>query len=264
MKKYVLFFALSISVLFVSIFFLANVATAEVGPLRAGEVLYETGGVRMKGYIAYDPAIEDKRPGVLVVHEWWGHNDYARKRARMLARMGYTALAVDMYGDGKTAEHPDDAGRFAGEVMKNMPVGVARFNAALKILKEHKTTDSERIAAIGYCFGGAVVLHMARIGTDLDVVASFHGSLRSIFKPAPGEVKAKLLVFNGAEDPMTTQTHIDALKAEMKAAGADLSFYSYEGVRHSFTNPDADKYGAKADKESWTEMSRVFKEVFGK
>ena len=139
------------------------------------ELTYSADGLSMKGYLAYDDAQEGKRPGVLVVHEWWGHNDYARRRARMLAELGYVALAVDMYGEGKQANHPDDAGAFSGEVMNNLPAAKARFLAARDLLKAHERVQGEHIAAIGYCFGGGVVLHMARLGVDLDGVVSFHG-----------------------------------------------------------------------------------------
>jgi dienelactone hydrolase len=137
----------------------------------------------MKGYLAYDENIQVKRPGVLVVHEWWGLNDYARKRAKMLADLGYAALAIDMYGDGKTAVHPDDAGKFSSELMKNFDVAKARFAAALDFLQQQPFIDPTRIAAIGYCFGGGVVLNMARQGLGLKGVASFHGGLTAI-KPA--------------------------------------------------------------------------------
>jgi len=141
---------------------------------------YTSGGVTMKGYIAYDAKIKGKRPAVLVVHEWWGHNEYARKRARMLADMGYTALAVDMYGAGKQATHPDDAGKFSSETMKNFDTAKARFEAAIDLLKKQPSVDPGRIAAIGYCFGGGVVLNMARQGVDLIAVVSFHGSLAAV------------------------------------------------------------------------------------
>lgn len=236
------------------------------------EMIYTAGGDTLKGYLAYDKTLEGKRPGVLVVHEWWGHNDYARKRSRMLAKLGYTAFALDMFGNGKQAAHPDDALKFATEVMQNMGEGEARFNAALEVLKSQPTVDPERIAAIGYCFGGGVVLHMARIGTDLDAVASFHGGLASMQQPEPGSVKAKILVCNGAADPMTTAEQIEAFKKEMDAAGADYTFISYEGAKHSFTNPAADKFGqefnmplaynAEADSASWQEMQNFFEEIF--
>ena len=152
--------------------------SAAAKPMVEGkDVQYSADGVVLKGYLAYDKNVKGKRPGVLVVHEWWGLNDYARKRANMLAEMGYVALAVDMYGDGKQAMHPDDAGKFSSELMKNFDVAKARFMAALEFLKAQPAVDPDRIAAIGYCFGGGVVLNMARQGVDLKGVASFHGGL---------------------------------------------------------------------------------------
>ncbi|MGB5540338.1 MAG: dienelactone hydrolase family protein, partial [Gammaproteobacteria bacterium] len=141
------------------------------------EVSYQSGDAVMKGYLAWDDAVQGERPGVLVVHEWWGHNAYARRRAEMLAALGYTALAVDMYGEGKTADHPEDAGKFSGAVRKDLPLMKARFDAARHFLDEQPTVDPKKNAAIGYCFGGSVVLEMARQGEDLAGVVSFHGSL---------------------------------------------------------------------------------------
>ncbi|MEE9543337.1 MAG: dienelactone hydrolase family protein, partial [Thermodesulfobacteriota bacterium] len=221
-------------------------------------------GVVLKGYIAYDQSIEGKRPGVLVVHEWWGHNDYARRRARLLARMGYTALAIDMYGDGKEALHPDDAGKFAGMVAKNQDLARARFLSAMELLKKHDSVDPTRIAAIGYCFGGSIVLNMARSGIDLKGVASFHGGLSGSKSDKPGKIKARLFVAHGALDAMEPPEHVERFKAEMEAEGADMRFISYEGALHSFTNPAADEYAEKfnlplgynkkADKASWNEL----------
>ncbi len=159
----------------------AVILAIAIAPLQAAvvgkEVSYQTGDTVMKGYLAYDDALTGKRPGILVVHEWWGHNSYARKRAEMLAGLGYTAMAVDMYGGGKTADHPDNAGKFATAVRQNQDMMQARFNAARHYLNSHETVDLELNAAIGYCFGGSVVLGMARSGADLDGVVSFHGGL---------------------------------------------------------------------------------------
>ncbi len=238
------------------------------------EVAYQQGDTQLKGYLAYDDAVRDKRPGILVVHEWWGHNEYARSRARQLATMGYTALAVDMYGDGKQADHPKDAGRFAGEVKKNMEVASARFQAAMDLLQAHRTVSSGDISAIGYCFGGGIVLEMARRGLDLDLVGSFHGSLPTSSPAVKGVVKAEVLVFNGADDPFVKPEHIDAFKSEMDRAGVKYSFTSYPGAKHSFTNPDADKFGkafdlplrydASADKQSWEALSKALMSTYGK
>ncbi len=235
-------------------------------------VEYKANGTTLGGYIAYDDSIKGQRPGVLIVHEWWGHNDYVRKRADMLAGLGYTALAVDMYGDGKKADHPDDANKFMTEVMNNMGVGEKRFNAALELLKQQKTVNPDDIAAIGYCFGGAIVLHMARTGADLDGVVSFHGDLHSMHTAAPGTIKTQIVVITGGDDPFVPQDQVDAFKKEMDAAKADYELIILPGVKHSFTNPDADKYGKQynlplqynkeADDKSWAEMQEFLKEVF--
>ena len=242
--------------------------------VKGEEVQYKGGGITMKGYIAYDDAKKAKRPGILVVHEWWGHNEYARKRARMLAELGYTALAVDMYGEGKQATHPEDAGKFADEATRDMSVAQARFMAALETLKANPTVDPNRIGAIGYCFGGGVVVEMARRGVDnLKAVVSFHGNPSSKTTVKPGQVKAKILIAHGADDPFVKPEVIKQFQDEMKAAGVDARVVVYPGAKHSFTNPDADTYGkqfnlplaynADADKKSWEEMKKFFKEVFG-
>ena len=237
-------------------------------------VMYKSGDVTMQGYLSYDDSIAGKRPGILVVHEWWGLNEYARERARMFAELGYTALAVDMYGDGKQADHPDEAGKFAAAVRQNLPAATERFIAAMQVLKKNPTVDPEHIAAVGYCFGGGVVLEMARQGLDLDAVVSFHGSLTTDHPAAPGVVKARILICNGADDKMTTQADIEAFKREMAAAGVDYEFITYPGAKHSFTNPGADIYAEKfnipvgynreADKKSWEDMKKFLKETFAK
>jgi dienelactone hydrolase len=242
--------------------------------IKGKVVTYKARNMIMKGYLAYDPNIKDKRPGVLVVHEWWGHNEYVRKRARMLAGMGYTALALDMYGNGKQADHPEDAEKFASAVMKNAVVGEGRFMAALEFLKKQKNVDQKRIAAIGYCFGGGVVLHMVRLGVDLKGVASFHGSLATAKPAEPGVIKAKILVLNGDADKFTTQEQIESFKQEMKNAGADFQIISYPKAMHSFTNPDADMYAkifnmpvgynADADKKSWAELDKFLADILKK
>jgi dienelactone hydrolase len=252
---------------------MVKIAAAE--PKIVGKTVeYSTQGVVMKGYLAYDENIKGKRPGVLVVHEWVGLNDYARMRARMLAELGYTALAVDMYGGGRVATHPEDAAKFSSEVMKNFHTAKARFMAAMDFLKQQPTVDPSRIAAIGYCFGGGIVLNMARQGIDLKGVASFHGSLTAVKPARPGAIKAKILVLNGGEDRFITPEKIEAFKQEMKAAGADFKFISYPGAMHGFTNPEADAlakkynlrmaYNAQADKESWNELKKFLSTVFKK
>jgi len=240
--------------------------------LQTQEVNYRVDRVNFKGYLAYDTDFQGKRPGVLVVHEWWGHNDYVRRRAEMLAKLGYTALAVDMYGDGKLAQHPDDAKKFVQEVMAQEGVSQKRFRAALNFLRKQPTVDRKNIAAIGYCFGGSTVLNMARLGIDLKGVASFHGSLATQTSAKKGKVKARVLVCHGADDSFIPPEDIDSFKKEMTNAGADFQFISYEGAKHSFTNPDADTFAQKfgmgiaynetADKQSWEDMQVFFKDIF--
>jgi dienelactone hydrolase len=266
MKK--LFGMLAVFVLILVVAGIAQAATKIAGK----DVAYSAQGVVMKGYLAYDENIKGRRPGVLVVHEWWGLNDYARKRARMLAGLGYTALAVDMYGEGKVARHPDDAGKFSSELMKNFDVGKARFTAAMDFLKGQPTVNPAKVAAIGYCFGGGIVLNMARQGVDLAGVASFHGSLTAVKPAQPGAVKARILVLHGADDKFITGAQIEAFKNEMEAAGADFTFISYPGAVHSFTNPEADELGKEynipiaynrdADKKSWEELKKFLRNIF--
>jgi dienelactone hydrolase len=244
---------------------LGMVGVGFAGPKIVGTTVeYSAQGAVMKGYLAYNENMKGKRAGVLVVPEWWGLNDYARRRARMLAELGYTALAVDMYGEGKVVATPDEAGKSSSEAMKNFEVAKARFVAALDFLKGQPTVDSNRMAAIGYCFGGGVVLNMARQGVDLKGVVSFHGSLTAVKPAQPGSVKAKVLVLTGGADKFVTPKQVEAFKQEMKAANADFRVISYPGALHSFTNSEATElgkkfkmpvaYNAKADKASWSEM----------
>ena len=250
-------------------------ATTALAAVSGREVTYSSGMTTMKGYLATDEALPGTRPGVLVVHEWWGLNDYARKRANMLANLGFTALAVDMYGGGKTADHPKDAGAFSSAVMKNLPEARARFEAALQLLKQQPSVDPHKIAAIGYCFGGGVVLEMAREGVPLDAVASFHGALGTNHRAAPGAIKAKMiLVANGAADKFIKPEDIAGLTGELASAGVPFEFLNLAGAVHSFTNPGADAFGKKfglplaynvaADEKSWEEMRKMFAKVFFK
>ena len=251
---------------------LVTICSPLYAAIQGKEVKYEANGMSLHGYLAYDDSIQGKRPGVLIVHEWWGHNEYARKRARMLADMGYVALAVDMYGEGKQASHPKEAGEFSSAVRKNMPIAKARFQAAMELLNKHEKTQSSEIAAIGYCFGGAVVLDMARAGLDLKGVVSFHGSLNTSIPAERDKVKAKMLVLNGGDDKFIKPQAIDDFKQEMTNAKVDFEFISYPGAVHAFTNPEATGFGKKfgiplayhpqADRLSWTEMQKFFNQLF--
>ncbi|MGX1930157.1 dienelactone hydrolase family protein [Flagellimonas sp. 2504JD4-2] len=244
----------------------------ELAPkVKGTEVAYATDSTNLKGYITYDENKKGKRPGILVIHEWWGHNNYVRERADMLAELGYTAIAVDMYGDGKQANHPDDAGKFAMSVINNLPEATARFNAAVALLKQQESVDPEKIAAIGYCFGGSVALTMANSGADLDAVAAFHSGVQLPIMPSE-ELKARVLVCNGADDPFVSAESVDAFKSAMDSIGATYEYVSYPGVKHSFTSKEADAngekfqmplaYDADADEKSWASLQQMFKEVF--
>ena len=251
---------------------LLSVSSMAQAVVQGKEVTYRANGTLLKGYIAYDDAIQGRRPGVLVVHEWWGLDDYARKRARMLAQLGYTALALDMYGEGRQAHHPDDAGKFAGELAKNLPLAKKRFEAAMEYLRQQKNVDAKNIAALGYCFGGSVVLQMARLGEDLKGVVSFHGNLATEHPAQPGEIKGRIISFTGTDDPMIPAEQVAAFKQEMEKAGADYKVVTFAGVKHSFTNPAADEYGrefnlplaydAAADRASWSETKGFLAGIF--
>lgn len=248
---------------------MSAVAHAEV---QTREIPYTAAdGTEMIGYYAYDDAIEGKRPGVVVVHEWWGLNDYAKSRARDLAELGYSALSIDMYGEGKHTEHPKDAMSFMKAALSDAEAAKGRFNAGLDLLKQQAQTDTDKLAAVGYCFGGKVVLDMARQGAPLDGVVSFHGALATQTRATPGSVKARVLVEHGAADSMVSADDVAALSAEMVKAGADYQLVSLPGAKHGFTNPGADKfqeqgvdvaYNQTADERSWQDMQRFLDETF--
>lgn len=254
---------------FIGLMFAVVAAQAAV---QGREVSYSADGTTLKGYIAYDDAMKGKHPGILVIHEWWGHNEYARKRARMFAEQGYTALALDMYGNGKQAHHPDDAQKFSSEVSKNEKLAKARFDAALKLLKKEPTVDDSNIAAVGYCFGGSVALNMARLGEPLKAVLSFHGGLATGHPAEAGKVKARIASFTGEDDPFIPATQVAAFRQEMDKAGVTYNIETYPGAKHAFTNPEADKYGqefklplaynAAADKASWDEGLMFLADAF--
>ncbi|MGD1944771.1 MAG: dienelactone hydrolase family protein [Croceivirga sp.] len=239
--------------------------------IKKHQVAYATDSTNLNGYIAYDENVKEKRPGVLIVHEWWGHNDYVRQRADMLAELGYTAMALDMYGDGKLADHPEDAGKFAGAVMSNLPEATARFNAALALLKAHESVDADKIGAIGYCFGGSVVLTMANSGMDLDAVAAFHSGVQLPVMPND-QLKAQVLVCNGADDSFISPESVTSFTSAMDSIGANYKYIAYPGVKHSFTSKEADAngekfglplaYDAEADQKSWASLQELFAEAF--
>ena len=234
--------------------------------IKVEAVEYKQGETTLRGQLAYDDAVKGKRPGVLVVHEWWGLNEYVKSRAKMLAEAGYVAFAVDMFGDGKSTEHPDEAGKWATAVRQNQQLGMERFNAAHELLKKNERVDASHIAAIGYCFGGSIVLTQALNGADLDGVASFHGALPT--DPAKGKVAASILICHGAADSFISAEQVATLQKNLADAGADWEFIAYANAKHGFTNPDADKrglsglaYNEKADRRSWQTLIDFLAEV---
>ncbi|MBL7744380.1 MAG: dienelactone hydrolase family protein [Chitinophagaceae bacterium] len=240
--------------------------------LKEENITYTGDGITMNGFVVYDSNNTEKRPAVLVVHEWWGMNDYAKKRAKELADLGYIAMALDMFGEGRTADNPDSAMKLAGPFYGNKEMAKARFDAALAKLKSYNQVDPNKIAAIGYCFGGAMVLNMAKLGDDLAGVVSFHGNLNVV--PANKDLlKAKILVCHGADDPLVPQAEVDQFKKQMDSIGASYTFKAYPGAVHAFTNPAATAvhekfpnlpvgYNAAADSASWKDMKEFFGTIF--
>jgi dienelactone hydrolase len=237
------------------------------------DIPYEHNGVKLKGYLAYDDAKAtpgSKAPGVLVVHEWWGLNDYPKQRARQLAELGYVAFALDMYGDGVVATDSKKAQELASPFYSDARLVRDRAVMGLKQLLGQPNVDGDKIAAIGYCFGGTTVLELARSGAPLVAVVSFHGGLKTQKPAEKGQVKARVLVCNGAEDPMTKNADREAFMKEMEDAGVDYAFINYAGAVHGFTNPKADSlgvpgvaYNQKADERSWRLMQDWLREAFG-
>lgn len=242
--------------------------------LREENITYTVPGmdsVKLDGYIVYDENTEGKRPAVIVVHEWWGLNDYAKKRARDLASLGYIAMALDMYGNGKRGNNPEEAGKLATPFYQNPESAKPLFEAAMNKLKTYPQADSSKVGAIGYCFGGAQVLNMAKMGENLKGVVSFHGNLTVV--PANKDLlKARVLVCHGADDEFVPKKEVDQFRHEMDSIGAQYTVKSYAGATHSFTNPDATangekfkipiRYNAAADTASWNDMKAFFQAVF--
>lgn len=246
------------------------VATAEPKIVNE-QVTYTSGNDTLVGYLYYDENSNEKKPGIIVVHEWWGNNSYAQKRAQMLAELGYVALAADMYGNGKILDNPKDAQAHADVIYSNPDLLKARMMAAHQTLINSNRVINDQIAAIGYCFGGTVVLNAAAMGVPLDAVVSFHGGLAG-FKATPALKNTHVLVCNGGADPFVTEDDIKNFKNEMNRENVPFVFKEYEGATHAFTNPESTEAGEKfnmpiaynesADKASWQDMLDFFKEHF--
>jgi dienelactone hydrolase len=241
--------------------------------IKEEAVTYTADGVTYSGFIAYDASIKGKRPAILVIHDWWGLNDYVKMRARKLAELGYIAMAADVFGNGKIAANPTEAQELTTPFYKDPTLIKTRLDAALKKMKEYPQTDTENIAAIGYCFGGYVVLNYAKLGADLKGVVSFHGGLGGV--PVDKKLlKAKVLICHGASDKFVSQKDAEKLKFQLDSIGADNTLKIYANATHAFTNPDATKigkefnmpieYNADADRDSWNDMKEFFAGLFRK
>lgn len=253
-------------VAFVAVLVMSGPAIAEV---QTKAVSYRHGDVELEGLLAWDDAIKGPRPGVLVVHEWWGLNEYARSRAQKLAQLGYMAFAVDMYGKGKVTDHPDQAGKWMKTVQKHVTLWQARAIEGLQVLKAQKGVDPHRLAAIGYCFGGATVLQLAYSGADIKGVVSFHGLLPIPSQEQAVRMKAKVMIAHGYADPFVTHSQVNQFQKTLDEFNVDWQMVLYAGARHGFTNPNAGKYGIdaiqynkNADARSWKQMQLFFDEIF--
>jgi dienelactone hydrolase len=249
----------------------AALGTSAFADVKTNKVEYKFDGVTLVGHLYWDDASKEKRPGVLVVHEWWGLDDYAKMRAEMLAKMGYVAFACDMYGDGKVVDHPTDAGKMATMVRTNVDVWRGRAKEALKQLTSFELTDASRCAAIGYCFGGSTCIQLAASGADLKAISTFHAALPKLKDEDAKAIKAKVQVHHGADDTFISADSIATFKKALADAKVSLDFQKYKGCVHSFTVPAADKkkidgmkYDKKADEESWAAMTKLFAETLKK
>lgn len=248
------------------VFTLASLARAEI---RMQQVEYKDGDTVCEGYLAYDDAVTDQRPGVLVCPEWWGMTDYPKHRADQLAKMGYVAFVADIYGGGKTTDEPQQAGEWDAPFMTDRKLMRQRAQAGLDTLLAQKYVDKSRVAAIGYCFGGTCALELARAGAPLAGVISFHGNLSRTADEGPDNITAKILVCHGGDDPLVSAKVLADFEAEMKEVKANYQINIYSGAQHAFTNPAADShhipgiaYNEQADKRSWAAAKDFFEEVF--
>ena len=251
-------------------FFLALAGTVSVhAKIMTQTIVYKQGDATLEGYLAYDDAITGKRPGVLVVHQWLGLTDYEKHRAEQLAGLGYVAFCADIYGQGIRPKDTSEAGAQAGKYKPDRALLRARVNAGLDVLLKNELVDTQRVAAIGYCFGGTTVLELARSGADIAGAVSFHGGLDSPTPTDGKNIKCKILVCHGADDPYTTPENLAAFENELRSANVDWRLIKYGGAVHSFTQPLAGNdnskgaaYNERADKRSWADMKSFFAEIF--
>ncbi len=272
MKNYLLHKGLLICLAMTSTFFTAE-SKSPVTSIKEEAVTYSDNGVILKGMVAYDSNLKGKRPVIIIIPEWWGLNDYIKMRARKLAELGYVAMAADVFGDGKLANDPKEAQSFTMPFYQDPHLAKSRVDAAIKKIKEFTQADPANVAAIGYCFGGFVVLNSAKLGADLKGVVSFHGGLTGA--PVNKDLlKAKVLVCQGGSDKFVSMDDYNSLKHKLDSIGADNTFRVYANATHAFTNPDATKigkqfnmpieYNAMADEDSWNDMKAFLTRIFKK
>jgi dienelactone hydrolase len=239
--------------------------------IKTATITYTAGGANLVGYLAWDASQAGPRPGIVVFSEWWGVTEYLTRRARQLAELGYVAFAADMYGGGQTAADATEAAQLMNGLFADMNATSAKVRAAVDQLARRQEVDPKRIGAMGYCLGGALALHAARLGLDLRGVVSFHGSLGKTHPANKGDVKARVLVCHGEDDAFVSAEEQAGFRSEMDALGVDYKFVAYPGAKHGFTNPDATENGQKynlpleynetVDRESWQEMKSFWNEV---
>ena len=253
----------------VAVVALAGLVGQARAAIKTQLIEYKQGDTTLEGYLAYDDSIQGKRPGVLIVHEWDGLGDYAKMRADMVAKLGYVAFAADIYGKGVRPKNAQESAAEAGKYGRDRALMRARAIAGLDQLKNNPMVDPNKIAAIGYCFGGTTVLELARSGADIAGVVTFHGGLSNPTPEDAKKIKAKVLVLAGADDPLVPQKDIEQFQKDMRDAKVDLAYVSYSGTLHAFTNPKVSdpahgvQYNAVSDKRSWQAMKDFFAEIFG-
>jgi len=254
--------------------FLFFASTSAQAALVTKEIPYQDGDVKLTGYLAYDDSIKTPMPGILVIHEWWGYNDYVKMRAQMLAKLGYVAFAVNMYGTGVIANNPDEAKKLSEPFYNDRKMMRTRALAGMAVLTSQPMVDKSNLGVIGYCFGGTVALELARGGTEAKGIVSFHGGLSTPLLAQKGDIKAPVLALNGADDKFVSDKEKQTFRKEMTDAGVNFKSIEYPGATHAFTNPQATEIGQKfnmpiaynkeADEKSWAEMRSFFAEVFKK
>ena len=254
-----------------SLLVMSLLSASAMAEIQSKAVSYDDEGVPLTGYLYWDDAVEGKRPGILVIHEWWGLNDYAKQRARMLAELGYVAFAADMYGNDQVTDQPAQAKEWMQEVTVDPELWRLRADAGLAQLKASEHVDADQLAGIGYCFGGGTVMQMAYGGTDLDGIVSFHGSLPAAPEESYGKIKPEILVLHGQSDSFVAPEVVTNFQNKLEAAGANWEMDIYGGARHGFTNPNASDYGIdnlahdpQADARSWQRMQSFFDELFAR